>query len=294
MEKVGVVIVNYNGEKYQNDCIESLYKMTYTNIEIIVVDSGSNDNSIDLLRENYPRVHILEQKENVGVAVGNNIGIKYSIKLGTNYTLLLNNDVVVDKNLLEILVRESEGKKVVVPKIYYYHPNNMIWYAGGELVFRKGTGIHYGFKKLEDDKYNEKRQITYAPTCCMLIPNYVFNRIGFIDEKVFMYFDDTDFCLRMYKAGIELWYIPEAKMWHKVSSSSGGEDSPIAVYYNTRNRFYFMKKHSEYIPHLVMLYILISSIVQYIISPVRCKNDKYIKDAIIDYYRGNMGRKDDL
>lgn len=293
MEKVGVVIVNYNGEEYQNDCIESLYQMTYTNIEIIVVDSGSNDNSIGLLKEKYPKIYILEQKDNVGVAVGNNIGIRYSIKLGTSYTLLLNNDVVVEKELLEKLVRQSQGEKVVVPKIYYYHPDNMLWYAGGKIVFRKGTAIHYGIKELDHGQYNKKEKINYAPTCCMLIPNYVFDKVGFFDEKIFMYFDDTDFCLRMYKMKIELWYIPEAKMWHKVSSSSGGEDSPISVYYSTRNRFYFIKKHSEYMSYFVMLYVLLINIIQYIISPFRCKNDKYIKDAIIDYYRGNMGRKDD-
>ena len=81
MAKVGIVIVNYNGEKYQNDCMKSLYMMVNQDFEVIVVDSASKVNSISLLRESYPNVHILEQKDNVGVAVGNNIGIEYSISL---------------------------------------------------------------------------------------------------------------------------------------------------------------------------------------------------------------------
>lgn len=292
MARVGIVIVNYNGEKYQNDCIESLYDMTFQDFEIIIVDSGSKDNSISMVREKFPKVHILEQNENVGVAVGNNIGIKYSLSLNTAYTLLLNNDIVVDKHLLEELVKKSDGKRVVVPKIYYYEPKNMLWYAGGDILYNRGIAVHTGIKQEDVGQHDTERYVEYAPTCCMLIPNKFFNKVGFIDEKMFMYFDDTDLCMRFIENGIELLYVPNAKMWHKVSSSSGGEDSPIVVYYNTRNRFYFIKKHSKYMKYYVMPYMILSSIVQYIISPLRCKNDKYIKDAMLDYYRGRMGRKD--
>ena len=103
-ESVGIVIVNYNGEAYQNECIKSLYQMKYSNFKIIVVDSGSTDNSLIILKEQFPEVIVLEQFDNVGVAKGNNIGINYSIKLGMNYTLLLNNDTEVDSLLLSKLV----------------------------------------------------------------------------------------------------------------------------------------------------------------------------------------------
>lgn len=292
MAKVGIVIVNYNGAAYQNACIDSIYKMNNTDFEIIVVDSGSKDNSIELLEKEFPNVHVLKQNENVGVAKGNNIGIDFSLGLQTEYTLLMNNDVEVDEMLLDNLLSVAEDDAVVVPKIYYYEPNDLLWFAGGDFIFNKGLTIHYGKKELDKGQYDDLKTIKYAPTCCMLIKNSIFSKVGKMDEKYFMYYDDTDFCLRLMENDIKIIYQPKAIMWHKVSSSTGGEDSPLSVYYNTRNRFYFVNKHSKMMPIRVKIYSMISNIVQYIIYPIRCKNDKYIRPAIIDYYKGNMGRKD--
>ena len=281
MAKIGIVIVNYNGAAYQN-----------TDFEIIVVDSGSKDNSIELLEKDFPKVHVLKQNENVGVAKGNNIGIEYSLSLQTEYTLLMNNDIEVNEMLLDNLLSVAEDDAVVVPKIYYYEPNDLLWFAGGDFIFNKGLTIHFGKKELDNGQYDDLKIINYAPTCCMLIKNSIFSKVGKMDENYFMYYDDTDFCLRLMENDIKIIYQPKAIMWHKVSSSTGGEDSPLSVYYNTRNRFYFINKHSKMMPIRVKIYSLISNIVQYIIYPIRCKNDKYIRLALIDYYKGNMGRKE--
>ena len=294
MPKIGIVIVNYNGEKYQNDCVKSLYEMKFSDFKIIVVDSGSSDRSIEMLKSQYPDVIIIEKKENVGVAVGNNIGIRKSIELGTQYTLLLNNDVEVDGELLSELLKKADDNTVVVPKIYYYEPNNMIWFGGGEFVFSGGYTRHIGQNEIDKGQFDKEKRINYSPTCCMLIPNVVFKKIGMMDETVFMYFDDTDFCMRLLKNNIPIKYIPSAKLWHKVSSSTGGEGSPLSVYYSTRNRFYFIKKHSDKMSTAVFIKTFVSFCIQYIISPVRCKNDKYILPAINDYFHGRMGRKDNL
>lgn len=293
-KEVGIVIVNYNGAKYQNDCIKSLYEMTYQDFEIIVIDSASKDNSIELLQKEYPNVLVFKQNDNVGVAKGNNIGIKESLKLGTKYTLLLNNDIVVDKNLLERLVKASNNEYITVPKIYYYEPNNMIWYGGGDFKFNIGTATHRSMKEIDKGQCDKEEFVDYSPTCCMLIPNWVFDKVGYIDENYFMYYDDTDFCLRVLDNGIKIKYVPSSFMWHKVSSSTGGEGSPLSTYYGTRNKFYFMNKFPKYMGLGCKVYSYLSFIVQYIISPIRCKNDKYIKDALYDYTHGNMGRRDNL
>jgi len=292
MATVGIVIVNYNGKEYQNECIRSLYAMEYQDFEIIVVDSASSDDSVEMLRTEFPKVHILEQKENVGVAVGNNIGICYSKKLGTKYTLLMNNDVELDTKMLSELIKKAIGKTVVVPKIYYYEPSNLLWFAGGELVWNRGSAIHIGIHEEDKGQYDDERYITYAPTCCMLIPNEVFERIGMIDEQVFMYYDDTDFCARMQEHNIPLLYVPSSKMWHKVSSASGGENSRTNVYYMFRNQLYYIKKHKKMMKFSGKLYAIIRGIAKYILHPICCKNDKYILDAYIDYARNKMGRKD--
>jgi Predicted glycosyltransferases len=292
MAKLGIVIVNYNGEKYQNDCIRSLYSMNYQNFEIIVVDSASKDQSIALLKKEFPNVHILEEHDNVGVAVGNNIGIRYSVSLNTEYTLLLNNDVELHSELISELLQKADSDTIVVPKIYYYEPNNLLWFAGGKLLWNKGSAMHVGIHEEDRGQYDKEILITYAPTCCMLIHNRIFERIGMIDEKMFMYYDDTDLCARMQENGIRLLYVPTAKMWHKVSSSSGGENSKLNVYYMFRNQLYFMKKHKNMLIFPARLYALSRAGAKYLLSPFRCKNDKYILEAYKDYFVGKMGRKD--
>lgn len=292
MAKVGIVIVNYNGEKYQNDCMKSLYEMDNQGFEIIVVDSGSKDKSIQLLRDAYPNVHILEQGDNVGVAVGNNIGIEYSILLGTKYTLLLNNDIEVDSKLLGELLKAAQKARVVVPKIYYYEPHNLLWFAGGKLDWEKGSAVHVGIHEEDRGQYDQEKLIDYSPTCCMLIENGVFAEVGKMDEKLFMYYDDTDFCAKLAEKNISILYEPKAFMWHKVSSSSGGENSKVNVYYMFRNQLYYMKKHRDRCPWYSWIYAVSRAGAKYILHGIRCKNDKYIAVAYADYLHHKMGRKD--
>jgi Predicted glycosyltransferases len=242
MSKIGIVIVNYNGEKYQNDCIKSIMLQTYTDFEIIVVDSLSSDNSIEKLKSNYPSVKVIMCNENVGVAKGNNLGIKESINDGCDYTLLLNNDVEMPSDLLQILISKAAENIVVVPKIYYFQPNDLLWFDGGNINWKKGIAEHWGFQKKDIESHNPEQYINYSPTCCMLINNKEFEKIGYIDEKYFMYYDDTDLCVRLSEQNIKILYVPSAKLYHKVSSSTGGENSKLKIYYQSRNQLYFINK----------------------------------------------------
>lgn len=295
MKRIGIVIVNYNGEKYQNDALKTIYESSYNDLEVIIVDSGSKDNSIAMAKELYPDVHYLLQEENVGVAKGNNIGIHYAIEeLKTDYVLLLNNDIELHKDTILHLIEAADPNTITVPKIYYYDPKDMLWFAGGAMVWKKGESEHWGNFETDCGQYDEQKPITYSPTCCMLIHRTVFERIGFIDETVFMYFDDTDFCARVNKAGITILYVPKAVMWHKVSSAGGGSDSMVQVYYMTRNKLYYMNKHKAELKFPARLFTYTKFIVKYLISPFYKKNDKYIIKAWKDYRNGKMGRCDTL
>lgn len=242
MDKIGIVLVNYNGEKFQNDCIRTIKSQTYKNFEIIVVDNNSQDNSVQLLEDVYPDVTLIEVGENVGVARGNNIGIKHALKSGCDYILLLNNDTEVDKDMLKHMVESASENTITVPKMYYFEPKNVIWCAGGEINWRRATTTHYGMGEIDNGQYNEGKFIEYAPTCSMLIHKNVFKKVGLMDEKYFMYYDDTDFCVRINKLDFQILYVPNALLWHKVSSSSGGESSLTSIYYGDRNRLYFINK----------------------------------------------------
>lgn len=245
MTKVGIVIVNYNGLDYQQDALRTLFEMTEQGFKVILVDSASKDGSADVAIAAYPEIILLRQDENVGVAAGNNIGIRKSIEIGCEYTLLLNNDVEVAPDLLEKLLASADEHTIVVPKIYYHDPNDVLWYAGGELSWEQGNGVHEGGFK-DNVRANTRRVVTYSPTCCMLIHNSIFERIGMIDEAYFMYSDDTDFCARIdLDPELTIIYEPSAFMWHKVSSSTGGGMNSLKMFYIARNRFFFIDKFGE-------------------------------------------------
>ena len=288
---VGIVIVNYNGAGYQNDCIYSILKCGYENYKIIIVDNASTDNSMQLLDDlKDGRIIKIFNKENGGVAQGNNIGIRKSFEEGCEYTLLLNNDVVVTQDFLQELIFVKED--IVCPKIYYYGTRNRIWYAGGKFLRLKGRSTHFHMRE-EDCNITYKKYYSYAPTCCILIRNNVFERVGLFDEKYFLYFDDTDFMYRAYKMGYKVCLCTNAVIYHKVSLSTGGEKSPIVVYYDNRNRFYFIQKH-----HLGLSAKVFSYLTRYIkimLSKLKKTNEwKYIREAIKDYKNGKMYRKEDL
>ena len=267
--KIGIVIVNYNGEAYQNDALKTIFASSYRDFEVIIVDSASKDSSIELAQKEYPQIHLLLQDENVGVAKGNNIGIRYAIeKLDTEYILLINNDIELDRDTLKKLVYKADDKTITVPKIYYYKPHDMLWFAGGEMYWNRGESRHIGNFETDCGQYDEERIIGYSPTCCMLLHRDVFEKIGYMDEKVFMYFDDTDLCVRINDAGFRIKYVPTAYMWHKVSSSGGGMDSKVYVYYNFRNKLYFMDKYRDRLVFPARIFTYIKLLVKFILFPV--------------------------
>lgn len=283
---IGIVIVNYNGQKFQNDCIKCILNNTYDNYKIIIVDNASTDDSMKLLSDfNDDRIIKLFCDENYGVAKGNNIGIKKSMELGTDCTLLLNNDTIFDSNLLKEMVTGLEKNPVVTPKMYY-KDSNKIWYAGGGFSKLKCNSQHYHFNEI--DKFNYKNTLfDYAPTTCMLISNDVFNAVGLMDETYFMYCDDTDFCFRLNNNKIKILLLKDVAITHLVSQSSGGSESKTFIYYSIRNKLYFMNKFKK---HFFRGFIWINFMLKKTKAIV--KRNKYMKMAIDDYKNNAMGRRE--
>lgn len=245
--KIGIVTVLYNSETVLEEFFATLSEQTYTNFILYVVDNKSPDNSLALSKKlatiySFSTV-IIENNENSGVAGGNNLGILKALADGCDTILLSNNDVVLQPETIEKLIEGMYAHKtnMVVPKIYF-HGTNQIWTAGGCFLPFRGGVAHIG--ALEEDKgqYNEPKSIDYAPTCFMLVQKEVFERAGIMDEKYFVYWDDTDFVYRALKKKETLWYIPNSVVHHKESTSTG-KGSKFKVYYMKRNLIYFARKN---------------------------------------------------
>ena len=237
--KIGIVTVLYKSESVLPDFFQSLETQTYKNFVLYIIDNKSPDNSL-LLSEKLKakstfETVIVANDDNYGIAKGNNIGIVRALNDNCDYILLSNNDVVFDSKTLKILLgaQIEESADMVVPKISFYD-TNLIWCAGGRFNKRTGWTNHLGYLENDNDKFNKKVRVSYSPTCFMIIRKAVFEDIGMMDENYFVYWDDTDFVYRALKNGKTLWYIPNANIKHKESTSTGLK-SDFSIYYLHRN-----------------------------------------------------------
>ncbi|SEM54348.1 hypothetical protein SAMN04487902_101383 [Prevotella sp. ne3005] len=261
---IGIVTVLYNSAPVLEEYFSTLDIQTYKVFILYVIDNKSSDNSLaeaERLSETVGfKTIILPQPENWGVAKGNNIGIKAALKDKCDYVLLSNNDVVLEKDTIENLLKGhiDNNASLSVPKIYYWNTDKIIWAAGGYFRLTDCSSRHYGMRKPDQGQFDKVRQIGYAPTCFMLINKSVFNDVGFMDETYFVYYDDSDFIWRaVRKDRGKVYYIPSSLLWHKESFSTGGSQSDFSIYYLARNRMYFAHKHFNFLQR-VRLYMFLA------------------------------------
>lgn len=283
-KKVGIVLVNYNGAEYITDCMDSLLQQTYKNIEILFWDNHSEDASVKIVRRRYPQIQMIAAKRNYGFAKANNLAVKQILKMGAEYVLLLNVDTVADAYLVERLLCKADSNTVTTARIYM--ENNKKWYAGGELQFDSGNARHLCIRGR-----TEAYQVTFISGCCMMIHKDIIKKYGLFDINYYLYYEDTDLCMRWYLEGVDMYYIPNAELWHKVRGSSGGIDNPLCQYYMTRNRLYFVHKYEQYmeVNTRKVLRMLINDKVLHP-SVYDGMMMKAVCLGMIDFYRRKMGR----
>ncbi len=244
---IGVVTVTYNSADVLRDFLRCMVAQTHDDFVLFAVDNASQDNTLHILRQcSDGRLRIISNSNNRGVAGGNNQGIQAALEAGCRSVLLINNDTDFNATLLSQLDEglSAHNVEMICPKMMYYDEPHRIWAAGG--TFQRWLGyrsVHLGQGQVDMGQHDRPRLVTYVPTCCVLIKKEVFDKIGLMDERYFVYVDDVDFMYRAMKAGVRLLYLPEAKLLHKVGSLSGGEDSPFALQYGTRNQMFFLFKH---------------------------------------------------
>jgi GT2 family glycosyltransferase/UDP-galactopyranose mutase len=263
-KKICICVLTYNNSCDTIECLHSLKNLRDNNHSILLIDNGSTDDSLINIRNKFPDVEILELEKNLGVPAGFNKGIQVALNRGFEQVFILNNDTIVDSdillNLLEITENDGECA-IAMPRILYYPPDNNgnsrmdIWSDGG--YYRKfPPGIVHKDKR-KNINFQVPRKVEYVPTCGLLIHRRAFEKVGLFDPGYFFFFEDWDFSKRVREAGLNIWSVPKAKMWHKVSKSIKKDN---ALYWQTmgESTIRFYRRHYSLFSSLIQISYRIS------------------------------------
>lgn len=215
----GIVILNLNGAEVTLDCLASLRLSTYRDFFVIVVDNGSTDGSAARIRAGYPEVDVIETGRNLGFTGGNNVGMERALERGAEILMLLNNDTIADPGFLgamadALLSDDSVG--AVTPRILFHEPADRIWSAGGDISLWRGIARHRGLRDHWDNPaYSRAIDVSFVTGCALCVRADVVRRVGLLDDDLFIYNEDTDYSLRVARAGWRMRYVPDALLWHR-------------------------------------------------------------------------------
>lgn len=301
MDKVAIILLNYNNTNDTLECVDSIEKNCGLDYEIIVVDNNSSEDAKKVLLENEDRYTLILNPKNDGFAAGNNIGIKCALNKKYKYVLLLNNDTLISKDSIEIMLETlKKDPKVgaVSCRIMYYPDENIIWYDGGYINWNKYLPIHINIGKniQECNCINTEENTGFISGCCMFVKSEVFENVGYLPEEYFMYFEDMDFCLQIVEHNYILKVCKNSIIYHKVSSSSGGEESPFTIKWGNRNRLILMNKYkknttliSYYISVTLFILTRVIKVVHYILQG-NINSSKALLDGVRDGFQGIINR----
>lgn len=246
---VGIVTVTYNSAGVLDDFLSSLAEQGpgSPRFRLYAVDNASPDASVQKLRSaSGLDVCVLARSSNLGVGVGNNLGIEQAIADGCDWVLLLNNDTVLPQDFLERLLSSAAelGADILSPRIDATDPPGSVWYAGGHIERWKALKpVHEHAGSPVDSTPAVPTATEYAPACCLLVAARVFRTVGLMDPTYFVYFEDQDFAMRAAQAGFVYWYDPRVSMLHKYSSLTGGPRSGFTLRWMSRNRVVICRRH---------------------------------------------------
>jgi GT2 family glycosyltransferase len=255
IKPVALILLNWNTPDHTVNCIASLKQ--YCNdalFDIVVADNGSTDNSLSLLKAQFPGLIYIENKENLGFAEGNNRGLVYSIEKGYTYSLIMNTDTLVDEDLVQCLLAHMNNHPeaaAVQPAIYWMYDKTRIW--NGEGSFNKLLGKTVSDTTTPDEvSINSYKVAEWVTGCCMLTRNSALVKSGLFNKRFFLYYEDVELSFRMRDKGFEVHYLPSCKMYHEAGASAKvsaqkkeGVISPIIHYYISRNHIWFLRQYGN-------------------------------------------------
>jgi len=253
--RVAIILVNWNGYAMTKDCINSILENPSSAYQIVVVDNGSTDGSVQKLREAFPQIHLIASSENLGFTGGNNLGMRWALEQGFDYSFLLNNDTFVGSGFLEPMLTfmdEHPQTGAVQPRICFAHDQSLIWNAGAAYHPWLGIATTRGYNKTDGPQFAQTMPLDWITGCAFFIRNEVLRQIGLFEPAFFTYYEDVDLSFRIVKAGYGLHYLPTSVIYH-IAGMSGktiakGKEGYLHAsvhYHNVRNRIWIWRRYSQ-------------------------------------------------
>ncbi|GIW61551.1 MAG: hypothetical protein KatS3mg089_0403 [Patescibacteria group bacterium] len=261
---VSIIISNLNGREWLDQCLKSLRYQTFDNFEIIMVDNVSKDDSVAFVKKNYPEVRVIENKQDLGFSGGNNVGVQYA---HGEYVLLLNNDTRVTKDYLKNFIKAFQE----IPRLGAAQSKMILMKDPNKLdacgAYWTDTTFLYHIGYLQDQnlkKFNVPFPVFTNKGASMLIRKDLINKIGLFDDDFWCYYEETDFCHRVWMAGYECWYYPKAVMYHAMGGTTLRFKNDYIQFHNFKNKLLSFLKNFELksliyiIPTFLVLNIILS------------------------------------
>jgi len=272
---LAVVVLSWNGCELTLDTLRSLQACLMPEnwrLHTLVVDNASTDGSPERVRTEFPDVELLALGENRRYAGGNNAGLERALAAGADAVMLLNNDVIADPQLLAKLLAalaEQPDAGAVAPLIYFAPPSDRIWYGGGRCKPWLAHSSHRGLREQDHGQYRSIEDTGYLTGCCLLATAEAWRKVGFLDERYFIYAEDADWCLRARAAGYRLLFVPTARLWHRVSASSakasgGNAINAWKVYQRLRANLTLWARHTHGLAKVTWLPALLAQQTAYV------------------------------
>ncbi len=294
-----VILVNWNNGEDTLACLRSLEKVAQPSFDVLVVDNGSRDASVERIRAAFPALRVLENGANLGFTGGNNLGLEVALREGYRYALLLNNDTEVAPDFLAPLVQALESDPQAAasgPLIYYHAEPRRVWSAGGAIDWRKGDTRMLGLGALDTGQFDgPPRPVDFVTGCALLVRMEAVKQVGALDPRFFAYYEEVEWCQRMRRAGYRILFVPQSKVWHKISPEAR-EASPRVHYYMTRNRLLFLRLGRA--PLSARLWTGLSfarTLLSWSLKPRwrhKAPQRRAMWQALRDYSRGRLGKRE--
>lgn len=250
MKKIAVVILNWNGKNFLDDLLPTLVQHTPPEVDIVVGDNASSDNSVEFLKQNYPQIQIIQNDKNYGFAEGYNRVLN---KVKADYFVLLNSDVEVTPNWIEPVIDMMEAHDDIAicqPKLLSFYNRDTFEYAGGAggYIDKYGYPFCRGrlFTTLEKDngQYDDACEIFWATGAAMFVKAKVWKQLGGLDGDFFAHMEEIDFCWRAKNAGHKVYYCPQSVVYH-IGGGTLPPSSPFKTFLNFRNNFSLLFKNLQ-------------------------------------------------